>query len=190
MASQTRPRVTPEEYLAMERRAEFKSEYIDGYVYAMGGASESHNLIVTNLVTQLSTQLRNRPCKVYPSDLRVDVRENRFYAYPDVTVVCGEAIFRDEQTDNLLNPTVIIEVLSDSTEVYDRGVKFARYRRIDSLVEYVLVAQDRRHIEHYVRQSDGQWLFSEATDLQETVHLRSIDCHLVVEDVYDKVDIP
>jgi Uma2 family endonuclease len=187
MASQPKPQYTPEEYLELEREAELKSEYIDGYIVAMAGASESHNLIVTNSVRELSIQLKGRDCRVYSNDMRVDLREREMFAYPDVVVVCGDPQFADEGRDNLRNPVVIIEVLSPSTESYDRGVKFIKYRRIEALKEYVLVAQDGALIEHYVRQPNGDWLMSEAAALDAVVSLSSIGCALSLGEVYDKV---
>lgn len=189
MASKPIQHLTPEEYLAMEREASYKSEYIDGEVVAMVGASEPHNLIVTNIIAELSVQLRGRPCKVYASDMRVDVRESGLYAYPDVVALCGEPILTDDEQDNLRNPAVIIEVLSKSTEAYDRGKKFMKYRRIESLFEYVLIAQDKYHVEHYVRQQNGRWLLSESTALGDEIYLSSIDCHLKLSAIYDKVAI-
>lgn len=182
-------RFTSEEYLVMERAARYKSEYIDGEIVAMGGASEPHNLIVTNIVGELSVQLRGRPCRVYSSDMRVDVRETGLYAYPDVVALCGEPILSDDAQDNLRNPAVIIEVLSNSTEAYDRGKKFMKYRRIESLMEYVLIAQDKTHVEHYVRQINGGWLLSESTTLDDEIHLSSIDCRIKLSTIYDKVAI-
>lgn len=189
MASRPKLRYTPEEYLALEREAEFKSEYIDGEIFSMVGASESHNIIVVNIVTQINIQLKKRPCKVYSNDMRVDVRERGLYAYPDVVVVCGEAKFRDKRTDNLLNPSVIIEVLSTSTQVYDRWEKFVKYRRIESLSEYLLVAQDKPRVDHYLRQPGSKWLMSEAISLKETINLPSINCKLKLIEVYDKVKL-
>ncbi len=186
---QTKSRLTPQEYLTLERSAASKSEYINGEMFAMVGASESHNLIVANTVAELRQQLKKRPCKVYPSDMRVKVSQTELYTYPDVVVVCGAARFDDEQKDTLLNPTVIIEVLSDSTEGYDRGKKFEHYRKLESLSEYVLIAQSRYHIECYHRQADHQWLLAETDNLQEIIQLRSIDCGLVLAEVYDKVEI-
>ena len=189
MASKPIERFTTEEYLAMERAAQYKSEFIDGEIVSMVGASEPHNLIVTNIVVELGVQLRGRPCRVYTSDMRVDVREHGLYAYPDVVALCGEPILPDKEQDNLRNPGVIIEVLSKSTEGYDRGRKFAKYRRIESLLEYVLVAQDKTNVEHYTRQLNGGWLLSESTTLGEEIHLSSIDCHLKLSAIYDKVSI-
>ena len=189
MSSQTQQRYTPEEYLALERQAQCKSEYYAGEIFAMAGASRWHNLIVTNVLRELSLQLKGRPCTTYPSDLRVKVSPTGLYTYPDVTVVCGEAQFEDHQQDTLLNPTLIVEVLSESTEAYDRGGKFAHYRKLTSLMEYVLMAQTKPHVEHYVRQPDNRWLLAEADSLHQTLYLLSIDRHLVLAEVYDKVDI-
>jgi Uma2 family endonuclease len=189
MSAQLKIRLTPEEYLAIERKAEYKSEYYAGEMFAMAGASEPHNLIAGNTFATLHAQLRKRPCKVYPSDMRVKVSPTGLYTYPDVTVVCGKAQFDDEEKDTLLNPTVIIEVLSPSTEGYDRGRKFEHYRKLESLQEYVLIAQDTYHVEHYTRQPDNQWLLSEIEGLQGTLHLPSINCDLPLADLYDKVEI-
>ncbi len=181
--------LTSAEYLAFERKSKTKHEYFAGNIYTMAGASERHNLIVANLVIEIGVQFRKRPCRIYPSDMRVKISETGLYTYPDVTVVCGRPQFDDDQSDILLNPTVIFEVLFKSTEGYDRGKKFQHYRTIDTLTEYLLIAQDSYHIEHYVRQVDGQWLLSEATHLQETVHLPTIKCDLTLADVYDKVEL-
>lgn len=181
--------LTPAEYLAAERKREVKSEYWNGELYAMAGASERHNLISANVVAGLHTQLRGRSCKVYPSDMRVQIKATGLYTYPDVVVVCGKPQFEDEDNDTLLNPTLIVEVLSKSTETYDRGKKFENYRTLDSLTEYVMIAQDRVHLEHYVRQPDSQWLLSEAKALQDVIKLPTIQCTLALADVYDKVDI-
>ena len=177
---------TAAEYLALERRATYKSEYVNGHIIAMSGASRRHNLIAANISRELSSQLRGRPCESYISDMRVRVSETGLYTYPDIVAVCGDIRFADEQTDTLLNPTVIVEVLSASTEAYDRGDKFAHYRRLASLHDYVLVSQDAVRVEHYVRQGE-KWVLSEASLLTDTVSLASIQCTLVLEDIYDKV---
>jgi Uma2 family endonuclease len=189
MSSQAQKHYTPEEYLALERQAQCKSEYYAGEIFAMAGASRWHNLIVTNVLRELSLQLKGRPCTTYPSDMRVKVSPTGLYTYPNVTVVCGEAQFEDNQQDTLLNPTLIVEVLSESTEAYDRGGKFAHFRKLTSLMEYVLITQTKPHIEHYVRQPDNRWLLSEVDSLPDAIHLPSIDCHLALAEVYDKVDI-
>jgi Uma2 family endonuclease len=180
------PRYTPEAYLALERKADCKSEYVNGQIIAMAGASRQHNLIAGNLSREVSQQLRGRPCEAYISDMRVNVSRTGLYTYPDVVVVCGEIRFEDASNDTLLNPLVIVEVLSASTEAYDRGEKFAHYRRLESLQAYLLVAQDKVRLEHYVRQG-AQWVLSEVSDLHDTVHLASIDCEVILQEVYDKV---
>jgi len=187
MASQPKPRYTVDEYLAIERSAEFKSEYFDGYIVAMSGASEAHSLIVTNIASELRAQLKERDCRVYSNDMRIDLRERGLFAYPDVVVVCGDPEFSDDNRDNLRNPVVIIEVLSKSTESYDRGLKFMKYRRIESLREYLLVTQHNALFERYVRQPNDDWLMSEALGLDAVIHLSSIECDLKLVEAYDKV---
>jgi Uma2 family endonuclease len=180
------PLITPAEYLEEERRAETKSEYFDGQVFAMSGASLRHNIIVANLVVELGRQLKDRPCTVLPSDMRLHVPTG-LYTYPDVTVVCGSPRLEDEHFDMLLNPTVLIEVLSNSTERYDRGRKAEHYRQIDSLREYLLVSQEEAHIERYLRQNKREWMLTEAIGFEENINLPSIDCVLALRDVYDRV---
>jgi Uma2 family endonuclease len=189
MTSQPKSYVTPEEYLAFERQAEYKNEYIDGEIFAMTGASRGHNLITVNLAATLNQQLRERPCEVYVSEMRVRIPK-RGYVYPDAVVVCGEPQFEDGHLDTLLNPTVLIEVLSDSTERYDRGKKFSFYQTIKSLAEYVLIAQDEYKIEQFVRQPDGRWLLSYYRSPEDVVELTSIQCTLALREVYDKVNLP
>lgn len=188
MSAQPKVFMTPEEYLAHERAAEYKSEYWGGEVFAMSGASRRHNIIVGNVVASFHSQLRGRDCILYPSDMRIRVSPTGLYTYPDVTVVCGQEQFADEEEDTLLNPTVIVEVLSPSTESYDRGKKFQNYRTIDTLQEYILIAQDSYRIEHYRRQDNQQWLLTEATKLEDAVHLPSISCELALANVYEKVE--
>jgi Uma2 family endonuclease len=187
MSTVRKTKLTPQEYLALERQAVCKSEYYNGDVFAFAGASEAHNLIVTNVLSSLNLQLKPRPCKVYPSDMRVKVSETGLYTYPDVTVVCGEAELEDENFDTLLNPTVILEVLSPSREKDDRVVKFAHYRRLPSVKEYILIAQDAVRLEQYVRQDDGRWILTDYSDLHITATLQAIDCELSLNDVYNKV---
>jgi len=190
MSSQPTTYLTPDQYLAVERKAEYKSEYIDGEMVAMTGASRKHNLIAFNLTREISQQLRSRPCEGYASDMRVRVPSTRLYTYPDVVVVCGEPRFEDDYVDTLLNPTLIIEVLSESTELYDRGKKFGFYRSIESLAEYLLVAQDEHRVEQYVKQSDGRWLLSDYRSLEDVIELPSIQCKLAMREIYDKVPMP
>ncbi len=187
MSSQLTTYLTPEEYLALERKAEFKNEYIDGEIVAMTGASREHNLVVVNITREISQQLKGRSCEAYSNDMRVRIPSSRLYTYPDMVVVCDEPQFEDQEFDTLLNPTVIIEVLSESTELYDRGKKFSFYRTIESLAEYLLVAQDECRIEQFVRQADGGWLLSEHRSPEDTVKLASIQCSLELREVYDKV---
>jgi Uma2 family endonuclease len=190
MSLQPRPRLTPEDYLAIERSAEVKSEYFDGEIFAMAGASEPHNLIVINTIRELSIQLKKRPCKVYANDMRVKVSLTGLFAYPDVVVVCGKTHFDDSHLDTLLNPTLIVEVLSDSTEAYDRGRKFEHYRKLESLAEYVLIAQHRPHVESYRRQPEQRWVLTESDGLDGSLRLDAIDCELALAEIYDKVEFP
>jgi Uma2 family endonuclease len=178
---------TREEYLAFERASEEKHEYLAGEIYAMVGASRQQNLIVVNIVTALGVQLKGRPCEIYASDMRVGIPAVGSYTYPDVTAVCGTPEFEDAEVDTLLNPTVIIEVLSPSTEMYDRGRKFQNYRTLASLKEYILVSQDTHRIEQFVRQENEQWLLTDATGPDNRITLPSINCTLALADVYDKV---
>lgn len=187
MASVPKSYVLPVDYLAAERCSPTKSEYLRGEVFAMTGASREHNLIAGNCFASLHSQLSDRPCEVYQGDMRVKVSPTGLYTYPDVVVACENPRFEDDHVDTLLNPSIIVEVLSESTAGYDRGAKFEHYRRIDSLREYVLIAQDKRHVERFTRQSDNTWLLWETNDPQSTVELTSIACQLRVSDIYAKI---
>jgi Uma2 family endonuclease len=189
MAVQIQQRYTSEEYLALERRADYKSEYFNGWMFAMAGASEEHNLIAGNVFAALHGQFRGRTCRAYVSDMRVKVSETGLYTYPDVVAVCGERRFEDVKGDTLLNPTLIVEVLSASTEAYDRGDKFGHYLRLESLQEYVMIAQDKARVEHYVRQGE-HWLFTESRDLEGVLQLVSIGCSVPLREIYDRVEFP
>jgi len=188
MSSQPKTTYTPEAYLQIDRQSDSKNEYFNGEIFAMTGASRNHNLITANVTSSLNPQLKGRQCEAYASDMRIKVSSSGLYAYPDVVAVCGSPIFEDKEIDTLINPTVIIEVLSKSTEGYDRGDKSGHYRKLD-LSEYILISQDKHHMEHFVRQPDNQWLLSEADDLQSIIDLTSIDCKLAMADVYNKVKI-
>ena len=177
---------TAEEYLTLERCASYKSEFLNGQIYAMTGASRKHNLVTFNVARELGIQLKKRPCEAYINDMRVKAAEAHSYYYPDIAVVCDTPRFEDAHVDTLLNPTLLIEVLSPSTEAFDRGGKFAHYRKIGSLQEYLLVAQDQPSIERYVRQGDV-WILSEAAGLAASIPLDSIGCTLSLREVYDKV---
>lgn len=180
-------RYTPAEYLALERAAETKSEYLDGEIFAMAGASRRHNLITGNLIARLTLQLEKRPCEVYPSDMRVKVSATGLYTYPDVTVVCGEPTFEDDAFDILLNPTLLAEVLSKSTAGYDRGAKFDHYRTIPSLREVLFVDQDSIQVVQYARQDDDTWILSETQDLEGVLSFSSIAARLSMLEIYAKV---
>ena len=188
MSALLKPLLSARDYLASERAGEAKHEYVADQISAMAVANERHNLVTGNSSASPHSQLRRRSCTVYPSDLRVKVNPVELYTYPDISVVCGAPQFEDGKRDTLLNPTVIVEVLSPSTENYDRGRKFQRYRALSSLAEYVLIAQDAMHVEHYARQPDGRWLLTEADGSEGAIHLASIACDLALADVYEKVD--
>jgi Uma2 family endonuclease len=181
-------RFTPEEYLRLERDAPFKSEYFGGEIFAMAGASPAHNAITLNIGSELRSQLRGGPCQAFVGDLRVQVPETDLYTYPDVTVVCGKPKFDHRDPNTLTNPTLLVEVLSRSTAGYDRSERFGSYRQLESLREYLLVAQDRPRVERFARQADGAWIPMVAEGLQAQLSLPSIDAVLLLAEVYDKVD--
>jgi Uma2 family endonuclease len=177
--------MTPAEFLVWERAAETKHEYADGVIYAMSGASRHHARITVNLTSGLHQQLRGKTCETFNNDLRVWIPSRRAYNYPDALVVCGEAEFLDNQFDTLLNPTVIIEVLSPSSERRDLMTKFRDYRAIPSLVEYIVIAQDERMVYQYVKREDGIWMIQEASD---ELRLVSVPCVLTLDDIYERVE--
>jgi Uma2 family endonuclease len=189
MSAAPKPYITAEEYLELDRQADIKSEYYAGEVFAMASGSPIHSLIAANVIGILHPQLLEKPCRVYSSNLRVYASE-ALYTYPDATVVYGEPEFSDEHGETLLNPTLLVEVLSPNTEAWDRGGKFEHYRQRESLQEYVLIAQDRAHAERFARQPDGQWLLSEVNGLDGMLPLPSIGCKLGLGQVYHKVDFP
>lgn len=190
MSSHPTTFLTEAEYLETERAAEHRSEYFQGEMFAMAGASRRHSLIISNLIRELGLQLKNRPCEVHGTDLRLRVSPTGLYTYPGVMVVCGEPQFANDQKDTLLNPVLIIEVLSESTRDYDRGRKFQHYRTLPSLLEYLTIAQDAPHIELWTRQPDDRWLLSESGDIAETIQLASVECALPLAEVYHKVEWP
>ena len=187
MSRQIKPYVTPAEYLALERKAEYKSEYLHGEIFAMTGASRKHNLISGNIFGELHRQVKGKPCEAYQGEMRVKVAASGLYTYPDVVVVCGEPQFEDDYLDTLLNPTVLFEVLSKTTERYDRIAKSGYYRALESLAEHLLVAQDEICVEQYVKQVDGQWALTETRSIEGTIDLDSIGCSLALAEIYDKV---
>ena len=189
MSAQALQQLTPQEYLELERRSETKHEFVNGEMFDMAGASRSHNLIVTNIVGELRLQLKGRRCEVYPNDMRVHIPDTGMYTYPDAVVACGTPRLTDDKRDTLLSPTALFEVLSSSTEAYDRGAKAAHYRRIASLRHYVLIAQDAPHIECYTRQDESRfWYLTEADGLDAEIALTEIACVLKLAEVYDKVE--
>lgn len=181
-------RMTEAEYLAFERANPIRHEYLAGEVFAMSGASRAHNLISGNLVVALKTQLRGRDCELYAADMRVKIAPLHRCTYPDLSIVCDALRFADEALDTLLNPTLIIEILSPSTEAYDRGREFHAYQHIDSLREYLLVVQDGPHIERYLRREGGIWEYTSADGLHARLALDSVGCTLVLADVYEQVN--
>lgn len=191
-----KPRYTPEEYLALERAADFKSEYFDGQIFAMPEASPEHSAIVFNLYTEVGAEIRGKACLGFSNDTKVRSGEllrsgeRGLFSYPDLTIVCGEPVFHDEHRDVLMNPKVIFEVLSPSTEVFDRTKKFFRYQTIETFTDYVLIAQDEPRIEHLIRQPDGGWLLYVVAGLENSLHIASIDCTLTLRGVYANITFP
>jgi Uma2 family endonuclease len=190
MSSVPKSLLTPQEYLARERKADFKSEYYRGEMFAMAGATWEHTLIKDNTARETGQQLRDGPCRVLTSDLRVRVDATGLYTYPDIIVVCDEPQFEDKMFDTLLNPRVLMEVLSDSTEKYDRGGKFKHYRQVPSLQEYILIAQDEPLVERHVRQPNGDWLMTEFRGLEQTFAFTSIPVKIALADIYRGVEFP
>lgn len=187
MSVQPETRYTLAEYLDLERSTQVKHEYFRGEVFAMGGASFAHTVIVGNLARELGQQLKAKPCRVSPTDLRVKVAGSGLYTYPDIVVVCGPPQL-ERPGETLINPQVIVEVLSEGTEAKDRGWKFEQYQAIGSLTDYLLVAQETPRIEHYQRQPDGRWIYSAENRLEAAVAISSIDCKLKLAEVYDKIE--
>lgn len=187
MSTNPTPLISEQEYLDRERKATFKSEYFRGETFAMGGAKRAHNLIVTNLIRVLSNAMLEGPCEVYPSDMRVQIEETGLYAYPDVVVVCDEPEFRDGQLDTLQNPTLLIEVASESTEAYDRGTKSEHYRRIASLKGYLLVAQNRPAVESFTHGDDQTWTLREAAGLDSELRIDALGLSLSLAEIYRRV---
>ncbi len=180
--------ISPEDYLAWERQAETKNEFVNGEIIAMAGASPNHTLIAANTIIGLGSRLKGGPCRVHAGDLRVKVNPTGMYAYPDIVVVCGTPRFDEKQQDTLLNPTVLVEVLSKSTESYDRTTKFYHYRTLESLSDYVLISQDSALVEHRVRQTANRWLVSFYMGLEAAVPLGSLDCELPLAEIYDHIE--
>ena len=187
MSAHAQPSLTPDQYLEIERAAEFKSEYYNGCMYAMSGASYNHVLISGSFGAELYAALKKTPCAVAANDLRVRVSPLGLYTYPDIVVICGEPKFADDQKDTLLNPTFLAEVLSPSTEAYDRGFKSQQYRKIESLQEYALVSQTEPRLEVFRRQPDGRWLLSEFAGLDAVSRFESLSCEIPLAEIYSKI---
>lgn len=182
--------MTETEYLAFERASREKHAFYRGELFAMAGASRERNLIAGNIFAELRQQLKNRRCEAYVGDMRVRVDRLGLYTYPDVVVVCGEPEFLDAELDTLLNPVLLIEVLSESTEAYDRGMKFKQYRQLPSLKEYVIVSQTEPLVEQYVRRGDTYWELSEIRGLDQTLNLSSVGCELPFAEIFAKIEFP
>ena len=183
--------LTPEEYITLERKAipdaeTVRNEYINGEIIAMSGASLAHNLITYNISGELRNRLKSSGCLAFANEMRVSIPSANSYFYPDVSVVCEEPRLEDDVFDTLLNPIVIVEVLSPSTEAYDRGDKFAHYRQLESLQEYILVSQDKVRVDHYVRHA-AQWILTDFQDLDQQLRLTSIQCKLPLQEIYENV---
>lgn len=189
MVIQIPTQTSPEEYLELERKSASKHEYLKGKVFPMTGASLKHNLITANITAELRRQLKKTECKVVTNDMRVKAPGATLYTYPDVVAFCGEPLLEEKVFDTLLNPCLIVEVLSKSTAAYDQEVKFGYYRTIESLKEYVLVAQNARHVAQFAKQTDGRWLVTDVRGLGSSVELVSVPCTLALEEIYDGVGV-
>ena len=187
MSSLTIPSLTPERYLEIERKADHRSEYLNGGMFAMAGASPNHSRIVMNASVQLWPQLRGGSCEVFATDLRLFIKAVSVYTYPDIMVTCGPLEYIDEERDIATNPRFVAEVLSDSTKNYDRGERFRFYRTIPSFSEYLLIAQDSIRAEHHQRRSDGSWIFREFIAPDDQIELDSIQCRLGLGALYERV---
>src|SRR5579871_886026 len=187
MTAHPQPRLTPEEYLELDRASDVRNEYYNGHMYAMAGGSFPHAIIIGNLTGEIRSVLKGRPCYVAPSDLRVRVSPDGLYTYPDLSVVCGEPKLLDGRKDTLLNPALLIEVLSPSTEAYDRGFKSAQYRTLETLQEYALVSQSEPRVEVFRRQSSGDWLLSEAVGVESICSFDSLDARVKLSEIYANV---
>ena len=181
-------RLTEAEYLELERLAEFKSEFFDGELFAMAGGTPRHSRIGTNLSAEFSNRLRAKTCAAYNADLRIKVEATGLLTYPDLSVICGPLQFAEGTDDTVVNPTVLVEVLSESTEAYDRGKKFEHYRQIPTLQEYLLVSQTEPRIEQFSRQPDGRWLLNEAAGLEASLELPALRISISLAEVFAKVN--
>jgi Uma2 family endonuclease len=189
MLLQGKNKISPEEYLTSERESEIRNEYFDGEIFAMAGASREHNQISSNIVRVLGNQLLEKPCSVFSSDMKINIREVGKYTYPDIVVVCEKEEFEDGNNDVLLNPIVIIEILSDSTEAYDRGENFAHYQLLTSFVEYILISQYFYRVEKFTRRDDETWIYSKYQTAEHIVSIEAVNCEIPVSEIYRKVNL-
>ena len=180
-------KLTEAEYLALERAAEFKSEFFDGEMFAMAGGSPMHSLIATKLAAEFTAQLKGRPCVAFNSDLRLKIEATGLFTYPDLSVVCGELQYANDSDDTIVNPTLLVEVLSNSTEAYDRGKKFEHYQQIPALKEYILVSQNEPRIEQYIRQPGGDWLLRQAAGMDATLAIPSLEITISLAEIFANV---
>ncbi len=184
------PYITPEQYLESEETSQVKHEYYDGQIYAMAGGTNAHAILCSNTLAVLVNQLFGEPCRAVGSEQRIKIEATGLHVYPDTSVYCEDARFDGTGNTNLLDPTVVIEVLSRSTSAYDRGDKFDHYKRIESLQDYILIEQTRVHVEHFHRLENGDWLVRFFDDLNDTLALASIDCRVILSQIYDGLNVP
>jgi len=189
MIPQEKKKISPEEYLEFEKNSELKHEYFDGEIFAMVGARKNHNRISSNTSSILWNKLQSTQCEVFSSDMRVKIAAIEKYTYPDIVVACDRIEFLEDELDSLLNPVVIIEILSDSTESYDRGLKFTHYRLIESLQEYILISQYHCQVEKFKRDKDGIWIYSSVEKMEQSVKIDSIKCELPLSEIYHRVEL-
>ena len=189
MSLPEKDKISSEEYLVLERESENRNEYFSGEIFAMAGASRAHNQISSNIVRVLGNQLLEKPCTVFSSDMKVRMAKIEKYTYPDIVVVCENEKFEDEDNDVLLNPVLIMEILSDGTEAYDRGDKFVHYQLLDSFVEYILISQYFCRVEKFTRQDDETWIYSKYQTMDHVVEIESVTCELPVFEIYRKVNL-
>ena len=187
MLRRTKKIFTPTEYLAMEEVADYKSEFFNGEIFAMSGGTPDHSTVAVNMTIALGTRLASRPCRVFNSDMRLNVERNGLYTYPDVMVICGKIELVKRRNDTVTNPVLIVEVLSESTRDYDRGMKFNMYKQVPSLQEYVVVESENPRVECYRRGADDQWVVEMIDDTSATVRLASVACEISISEIYRKV---
>jgi Uma2 family endonuclease len=188
MSAQPRPRITPEEYLELDRAAEYRSEYYNGEMFAMAGGTNNHALLIGATYAAIRPVARARGCRVYVSEMRLRVQSGRLHAYPDVMVICGNPVFIDTRDDTVTNPVLIVEVLSKSTEALDRGLKSTQYRTIETLREYVIVSQWEPRVEVFRRRSAQEWLMTEYAGLDAVCALESLECQIPLAAIFEDVE--